>query len=464
MSSNNQSIGNSVGASAVVGSKPDGQQDIQTLNGIDPNNSTYNNLLVANGEFTGGWTNVELYSVIVATIFTDKNSAINGLVIQYSHNAVDVILETDKYTIERSEESGSIFSFQTGPKYYRLYYKNGSADQNKFVIETKLLTTRSKPSSHRIGDIISVQNDAELTKTVGAGIGPENNIINGRSSGFVPDQSSTLPLLAGGTFNNNGPWTDISGFTSILITVNSDKPSANLGIVAEFSNDKVNIFAKEEISYKNPGDAEKISFDSRRAKFIRVRYVNADEDQTIFTISTFLGTGPTSPTVISIQSEIVKNLSSILTKSVIAGEDGDGIFRNAEVTQSRELLVATGARLSSILGRVSVLKNIENASITSGGIEIHPVTNGKSFYMTSVTISLLNSGGTVGRFVLRDGILEAGNKIPLLVNEQAVGTPSQLLMTSPNLENEPIKFDSSVMAYGLAGNIIGSILIIGYEE
>lgn len=116
-------------------------------------------------------------------------------------------------------------------------------------------------------------------------------------------------------------------------------------------------------------------------------------------------------------------------------------------------------RLSEIRSRSFVCQNIQNTT----GV-IYTVTGGKTFYLTSIGISALDSSATAAQLVIRDGATSPGDKLVYLWQaEPTLGTP-QPFATYGTFENNPIPFTTTVNAVEIAGTIAASIYIIGYEE
>lgn len=139
-------------------------------------NST-DSLLLAGGVFLGDWQDTLNYSEVIISVSTDKDSATNGLVVQWSSNGTD-INETDEFSILALR--GKTFSFPCNRRYVRLQYTNGAVNQGVFDLQTLLKRFASKGSSHKINDSIVGEDDAALTKSVITGVrddGVFGNII-----------------------------------------------------------------------------------------------------------------------------------------------------------------------------------------------------------------------------------------------------------------------------------------------
>lgn len=146
-----------------------------TLKGIvDTGNSSVSNLGVG-GVFTGAWTDILNYNNISIAVFANQNSQTNGLVIQWSNDG-STVHNQDSFTVTANQ--GKQFSFGRLSKYFRLTYTNNSVAQTIFSIQTILSTGDMKPSSHRVDDSISPQDDATLVKSTITGKASDGNYYN----------------------------------------------------------------------------------------------------------------------------------------------------------------------------------------------------------------------------------------------------------------------------------------------
>jgi hypothetical protein len=91
--------------------------------------------LLAGQTFTGTWEQVTTYSAISCIVLTDQASAINGALVDYSHDGVTV-LRSVAATIPAN--TGLTFMFAPEARYFRLRYINGATNQTVFVGQTLL--------------------------------------------------------------------------------------------------------------------------------------------------------------------------------------------------------------------------------------------------------------------------------------------------------------------------------------
>ena len=122
--------------------------------------------LGANAVFTGTWEEITNYGILIVSVYASHASATSGFVAQYSSDGTNVD-NTDTFTIPAA--NGKLYSFACAAKYFRIVYTNGGTIQTAFRLQTTFKTAYAKPSSHRVGDSVSLEDDAELSKSVIAG-------------------------------------------------------------------------------------------------------------------------------------------------------------------------------------------------------------------------------------------------------------------------------------------------------
>lgn len=154
--------------------------------------------LGAGAVFTGTAVETLDYAIIVITVFADQASATDGLSVQFSSDGTNWD-STDTYTILAN--TGKTYSFQTAAQYFRVVYTNGGTIQTAFRLQTIMKKTYSKPSSHRVGEAISAEDDAELVKAAITGSDPDgtfrnvNTTVDGDLS--ISNNSSGLSIAQG---------------------------------------------------------------------------------------------------------------------------------------------------------------------------------------------------------------------------------------------------------------------------
>lgn len=140
---------------------------------VDDNNSSSIPLGIS-GVFTGIATEILDYGIIFINVYSDVASATDGLSIQQSSDGTNWD-HSDVFTIQAA--TGKNFSINPHSKYLRVAYTNGGTEQTEFRLQT-ILKGNSKPSSHRLQDMITDDDDVELVKAVLAGKAGGTNYVN----------------------------------------------------------------------------------------------------------------------------------------------------------------------------------------------------------------------------------------------------------------------------------------------
>ena len=142
-------------------------------------NSTTTTPLAWWATFTWVWENIIDEWVILVAVFSDVASATDWLSVEFSTDWTNWD-HTDNFTI--AANTWKTFSFQPAAMFYRVLYTNWAAAQSVFRLQTLLKTSYIKPSSHRISDAISWEDDAELTKAVLTWLSPNGLFVNVKTS------------------------------------------------------------------------------------------------------------------------------------------------------------------------------------------------------------------------------------------------------------------------------------------
>ena len=129
--------------------------------------------------FTGDWEDVTEFVEARVAVFSNVPSAIDGLSIEYSTDGVNAD-HTDNYTYPGGV--GKNYVVQRIAQYYRIVYTNGGTIQAPFRLTTIFNRTMGVPSSHRIQDTISDDDDAVLIKSVLTGEDPTDVFVNVRTN------------------------------------------------------------------------------------------------------------------------------------------------------------------------------------------------------------------------------------------------------------------------------------------
>lgn len=157
-----------------IGEFLDGMLTVISLGKNGTSNST-TIPLEADAVFTGEWDTTKDYNSIIITVTTDKASATDGLMVEWSDDGINKV-QDDVFTI--SANTGKVFTFAPAGHYMRLVYTNGDTTQTSFSLHAMMKQGGILGSSHRIQDSIIDEDDAELVKSVLTGITDEGVFIN----------------------------------------------------------------------------------------------------------------------------------------------------------------------------------------------------------------------------------------------------------------------------------------------
>jgi len=169
----------------------------QQSNVVDTQSTT--TPLGAGGSFVGSEFTELLDSACLSLgVFTDVDSAINGLMIEWSSDGVNID-KTDQHKILANV--GQEFTHGLNFKFFRIKFNNGPDPQTEFRLQIILSPVRRKPSSHRLNDPVTAEDDAELVRAILAGEDEFNDFRNilatrfGRSGVALFDSQTDSPLL-----------------------------------------------------------------------------------------------------------------------------------------------------------------------------------------------------------------------------------------------------------------------------
>ncbi len=178
-----------------------GQLEVVLSGYVDDNNSS-STPLSAGATFTGVATEVLDYGIIYVNVYSDQESATDGLEIHFSSDGTTWRAGLgDVFTIFANTEK--TFSFQAHKRYFRVVYENGGTNQTEFDLQTILKKGNGKPSSHRIQDNITDEDDAELVKAVLTGKKADGTFDNASLTNGGNFKVSLEELESGISVNSN---------------------------------------------------------------------------------------------------------------------------------------------------------------------------------------------------------------------------------------------------------------------
>lgn len=154
-----------------------GNKEVRTYqeNHVCVDNTT-TTLLGANETFTGEWQDCLNYQEVNVSIVSDKNSAMNGLVFQWSADGIN-IGDTDVYSYYTAS-GGTNYTPNPAFRYVRIVYTNGSQAQTSFSLQTILRRSMTGGSFHRIDSTLKDDSDGRLQIVVPKLRTAQNNYIS----------------------------------------------------------------------------------------------------------------------------------------------------------------------------------------------------------------------------------------------------------------------------------------------
>lgn len=195
--------------------------------------------LSANGNFLGTFTELWKFGGVQVGIYSDVDSATDGVKIEFSYDGVSVH-HTHTYTYKASS-NGVGYNFSPEFKYFRINYTNGASAQADFKLISTLKPTSLFPSQYRLTTPMYDETQVLLTKSVisgkttGGGGGYVDVKVN-PSGALVTDStiSGTVTTSVTGTVTTSeatksGTITQVQatvGLTAVRATVAGTAPSA----------------------------------------------------------------------------------------------------------------------------------------------------------------------------------------------------------------------------------------------
>jgi hypothetical protein len=268
----------------IAGKSVDGAYQNQRSSGVSTLNSTTIPLAPA-ATYTGTFEDVVGFSTIAVSVFSNADSATDGLIAEFSSDGINVDHQ-DFYTLRGGE--GNQLTFGVLAKYFRIRFINGGVAQSTFRLSTLYNLSATQASSIRIDDTITGQNDAILVKSVSTGKNPDGFFTNARVQGTESTNSNYTPL--GGNTTYRGDWVKwATSYTTLISTVSSDVmgtlyidasdvPNPTNGSDVDVTYSAVSIFDPAEV----PALRKNTPLQSL---WIRHRYVNGPAAQTVFNLA-----------------------------------------------------------------------------------------------------------------------------------------------------------------------------------
>lgn len=130
---------------------------------IDAANSSTSQLGVG-ASFAPGGTDVSQFSSVAITIHSDKSSAIDGMVFEFSQDGSNWD-DAYFYNLDALSSQTRRFQFPVTSRYFRVNYTNGAEATTQFRVQTILHRENILTSIHRIEDQVKEDRSAQLMKS-----------------------------------------------------------------------------------------------------------------------------------------------------------------------------------------------------------------------------------------------------------------------------------------------------------
>ncbi len=181
--------------------------------------------LGANATFLGEWQDCLNYQEVNVSVDTDKDSALNGLVLQWSADGI-TIADTDVFSVYAN--SGTNYTPNPAFRYVRISYTNGAIAQTRFNLMTILRRGVTGGSFHRIDSTLRDDSDARLQLSVLKLRTAQNNYVSGAATNAGNFKTSIEEIEDGVVFDTieaspdvTYTWTD--GLLSQKVEVYADR-------------------------------------------------------------------------------------------------------------------------------------------------------------------------------------------------------------------------------------------------
>lgn len=278
--------------------------------------------------------------------------------------------------------------------------------------------------------------------------------------------STTTPLGALATFT--GQWTDVTLYDGVTVLVDGTAvPTAAGTLAMQFSHDGSTVhrsisIAVDDVAATPPRTLGCI------ARFFRIVYTNGGVAHSTFDLQVMLKVGFVRLVSRLDQAigtdEDVQNIRAMLSGlDVLAGS-----FSNVSVASSTNqagsysaLQVATGARPSQLPGRTPIVIVVDN--ITAPSLE-HTVALSKTLYVTDLLLTIVNQGAVTGLLEIYDALSATGSPLlPISSADPGSGGDDTITVFNHSFQ-EPLAFSTGVFFDEVAGTLVMSGVMLGYEE
>jgi hypothetical protein len=340
--------------------------------------------LAAAGVFTGTSEDMTDWGVLEIAVYSDVASATDGLSVQQSTDGTNWD-HTDEYTVPAA--TGKNYSIQRISQYFRIVYTNGGTIQAEFRLSVIKNQFYVKPSSHRVQDNITTDDDAELQKAVLA--------IDSGDGLTLKNLNAQLPITVSSD----------SVFEVDIDQENSSSVGFTGGDVIDLFNDRnttiVNSTATNPktivVELKRPIQTNILGFTAKTGNFSNTKIVAT------------VGQG-----VDAISVTLIDESADATDKTLLIPEFSPATFTKLTITFSTADAVSLSTiGISKALQRISRLQGIDpsgatkNVSVTADGyLSISDQSSGLSIAIGNVTATtFIHKFGAIPDFDTGDGVV-----------------------------------------------------------
>jgi hypothetical protein len=210
--------------------------NLRKLKGIVSTDNSSSSPLNPGIAFTGTAEDVTDFGVMEISVYSDVASATDGLSIEFSSDGTNWD-HKDAYTVPAA--TGKNYSVQRVAKYFRIVYTNGGTIQTEFRLQVILNQFYIKPSSHRLSDDITTEDDATLSTVVVKTVGSDPTVFHNVDSQHpLPADGDSLYLKDIDVDNSdNGGFSGVvTDYFDSLKTVNNDASATNPKVIKVWFN------------------------------------------------------------------------------------------------------------------------------------------------------------------------------------------------------------------------------------
>lgn len=327
--------------------------------------------LGSGGVFTGAAMDVTDFASINVNVYADVAGASNAVKVEFSADGTNW---DHAHSTSYTGGSGRGYIFYSEYKYARVVYTNGATPQAAFRLQTILKPTVVPPSLFTLDSTASGGMFAQLVKANLTAKNPGGNYVsidctnggNLKVSLEEVDAGAVIPLPTGASTEAKQDdlitkLTDVYAFlTTTNLSGGASYTSSIFDIAPEYSQYQTQVLASRDGTlkiywYSDAGGTDLIrsfTVDYASASGIQVyagpslgSYVKFEftndigASQTDFFFSTKFLRRPITGQILDVEGEILKEMTSSLTRSVISGESsaGGGTFVNVKVNPSGTL-------------------------------------------------------------------------------------------------------------------------------